>query len=88
MQPSGKPELITPSVGLYFTNNPATLHPMLLQIENDAKLDIPPGEENFIVTDSLTLPVDVDVLAIYPHCHYLGKIFKVRLRCPMARQEA
>ena len=73
VQPSGKPELITPSVGLYFTNNPATLHPMLLQIENDAKLDIPPGEENFIVTDSLTLPVDVDVLAIYPHCHYLGK---------------
>ena len=72
VQPSGKPELITPSVGLYFTNNPATLHPMLLQIENDAKLDIPPGEENFIVTDSLTLPVDVDVLAIYPHCHYLG----------------
>jgi len=73
VQPSGKPELITPSVGLYFTNKPATLHPMLLQIENDAKLDIPPGEENFIVTDSLTLPVDVDVLAIYPHCHYLGK---------------
>jgi Tfp pilus assembly protein PilF/mono/diheme cytochrome c family protein len=73
VQPSGKPELITPSVGLYFTNQPATLHPMLLQIENDAKLDIPPGEENFIVTDSLTLPVDVDVLAIYPHCHYLGK---------------
>ena len=25
------------------------------------------------MTDSLTLPVDVDVLAIYPHCHYLGK---------------
>ena len=72
VQPSGKPELITPSVGLYFTNKPATLHPMLLQIENDAKLDIPPGEENFLVTDSLTLPVDVDVLAIYPHCHYLG----------------
>jgi Tfp pilus assembly protein PilF len=73
LQPSGKTELITPSVGLYFTDKPATLHPMLLQIENDAKLDIPPGEENFFVTDSLTLPVDVDVLAIYPHCHYLGK---------------
>ena len=73
LQPSGKTELITPSVGLYFTNKPATLHPMLLQIENDAKLDIPPGEENFVVTDNLTLPVDVDVLAIYPHCHYLGK---------------
>jgi tetratricopeptide (TPR) repeat protein len=46
---------------------------MLLQIENDAALDIPPGEKNFLVTDSLTLPVDVDLLAIYPHAHYLGK---------------
>lgn len=73
LQPSGKPELITPSIGLYFTDKPATLHPMLLQIENDAKLDIPPGDRNFVVTDSLTLPVDVDVLAIYPHSHYLGK---------------
>ena len=73
LQPSGKPETILPSVGLYFTNQPATMHPMLLQIENDAALDIPPGEKNFVVTDSLTLPVDVDLLAIYPHAHYLGK---------------
>lgn len=73
LQPSGKPETILPSVGLYFTNQPATMHPMLLQIENDAALDIPPGENNFVVTDSLTLPVDVDLLAIYPHAHYLGK---------------
>jgi hypothetical protein len=73
LQPSGKSETILPSVGLYFTDQPATMHPMLLQIENDAALDIPPGEKNFVVTDSLTLPVDVDLLAIYPHAHYLGK---------------
>jgi tetratricopeptide (TPR) repeat protein len=46
---------------------------MLLQLENDAKLDIPPGQKNFLVTDQFTLPVDVDLLAIYPHAHYLGK---------------
>jgi tetratricopeptide (TPR) repeat protein/mono/diheme cytochrome c family protein len=73
MQPSGKSEVVLPSVGLYFTDHPATLYPMLLQIEHDATLDIPPGEKNFVVTDSLTLPVDVDLLAIYPHAHYLGK---------------
>jgi Flp pilus assembly protein TadD/mono/diheme cytochrome c family protein len=73
LQPSGKPETIQPSLGLYFTNQPATLHPMLLQIENDGALDIPPGEKNFLVTDDFTLPVDVDLLAIYPHAHYLGK---------------
>jgi Tfp pilus assembly protein PilF/mono/diheme cytochrome c family protein len=73
MQPSGKSEVILPSIGLYFTDQPATMYPMLLQIENDAALDIPPGEKNFVVSDTLTLPIDVDLLAIYPHAHYLGK---------------
>src|SRR5215469_8230022 len=73
LQPSGKPEVIQPSIGLYFTDKPATKFPMLLQLENDAKLDIPPGEKNFVVSDEFTLPVDVDLMAIYPHAHYLGK---------------
>jgi hypothetical protein len=73
LQPSGKPETIQPSIGLYFTPHPATKFPMLLQLENDAKLDIPAGEKNFAVSDEFILPVDVDLLAIYPHAHYLGK---------------
>jgi hypothetical protein len=73
LQPSGKPELIQPSIGLYFTPHPATELPMLLQLENDAKLDIPAGQKDFLVTDDFTLPIDVRLLAIYPHAHYLGK---------------
>ncbi len=73
LQPSGKPEVIQPSIGLYFTSQPATKFPMLLQMENDAKLDIPPGEKNFVVSDDFTLPIDADLMAIYPHAHYLGK---------------
>ena len=73
LQPSGKPEVIQPSIGLYFTSKPATKLPMLLQLENDAKLDIPAGEKDFEVSDEFTLPVDVELLAIYPHAHYLGK---------------
>jgi len=73
LQPSGKAEPIQPTLGLYFTDKPATVHPMLLQLENDRKLDIPAGEKNFVVTDEFTLPVDASVLAIYPHAHYLGK---------------
>jgi tetratricopeptide (TPR) repeat protein/mono/diheme cytochrome c family protein len=72
-QPSGKAETVQPSVGLYFTDKPATLHPMLLQLENDAALNIPPGAENFVVSDQFRLPTDVNLLAIYPHAHYLGK---------------
>ena len=73
LQPSGKPEIIQPSIGLYFTSQPATKLPMLLQLENDTKLDIPAGTKGFLVTDEFTLPVDVQLLAIYPHAHYLGK---------------
>ena len=73
LQPSGKPEVIQPSIGIYFTSQPATKTPMLLQLENDLKLDIPAGEKNFLVSDDFTLPIDVDLMAIYPHAHYLGK---------------
>jgi len=73
LQPSGKPEIIRPTIGIYFTDQAATKFPMLLQLENDAKLDIPPGEKNFVVRDAFTLPIDVNLMAIYPHAHYLGK---------------
>jgi tetratricopeptide (TPR) repeat protein len=73
MQPSGKAEFIQPTIGIYFTAQPATKFPMLLQLENDVKLDIPPGQKDFVVTDKFVLPVDVDLLAIYPHAHYLGR---------------
>src|SRR3984957_6913422 len=73
LQPSGKPEVIQPSIGLYFTPYAATKLPMLLQLENDAKLDLPAGQKDFLVTDEFTLPIDVELMAIYPHAHYLGK---------------
>jgi Tfp pilus assembly protein PilF/mono/diheme cytochrome c family protein len=73
LQPSGKPELIQPTLGLYFTDKPATMHPILLQLDNDRMLDIPAGAKNFLVSDDFTLPVDASVLAIYPHAHYLGR---------------
>ena len=73
LQPSGKPEVIQPSVGLYFTDKAPTRFPMLLQLERDGALDIPAGRKDFVVTDEVRLPVDVDVLAVYPHAHYLGK---------------
>ena len=76
LQPSGKPEQIQPSVGLYFSDKPPARFPMLVQLEHDGALDIPAGKKDFVVTDEFQLPVDVDVLAVYPHAHYLGKDLK------------
>lgn len=76
MQPTGKPELVQPSVGLYFTNQPGTKLPMLVQLEHDGALDIPAGVRDFLVSDDFTVPMDMDVLAVYPHAHYLGHLLE------------
>jgi len=87
MQSSGKPELIQPTIGLYFTSQPATKFPMLLQLENDTKLDIPAGDRSFPVGDDFTLPVDVDLMALYPHAHYLGKDLRAFATLPNGTKE-
>ncbi len=87
LQPSGKPEVIQPSIGLYFTPHPATKLPMLLQLENDAKLDIPPGQKDFLLTDDFTLPIDVELMAIYPHAHYLGNDMQAFATLPNGTKE-
>src|ERR1017187_6973039 len=76
MQPTGKPELVQPSIGLYFTGEPATKYPMLLQLEHDGALDIPPGDADFQVSDDFVTPMEMDVLAVYPHAHYLGHLLE------------
>ena len=73
LQPSGAPESIVAEIGLYFTKQPPARHPMLLQLEHDGALNIPPGARNFTVTDHLKLPIAVNLLAVYPHAHYIGK---------------
>ena len=76
MQPTGKPEMVQPSVGLYFTDHPGTKLPMLVQLEHDDALDIPAGARDFAVSDDFTVPMDMDVLAVYPHAHYLGHLME------------
>jgi Flp pilus assembly protein TadD len=73
LKPTGKPETVNATIGLYFADKPASEHPMLLQLEHDDALNIPANDANFVVEDQLKLPVDVDVLGVYPHAHYLGK---------------
>ena len=76
LRPTGKPEQVRPSVGLYFTDEPQEKFPMLVKLEHDGALDIPPGNRDFLVSDDFRLPMDVDVLAVYPHAHYLGHLLE------------
>ncbi len=82
LQPSGKPEQVRPSIGLYFTDKPQTKFPLLVQLENDEALDIPAGDRDFPIADDFKLPMDADILAIYPHAHYLGKLLEAYATLP------
>jgi tetratricopeptide (TPR) repeat protein len=72
MKPTGKQVTVSVQLALYFTKDPPVHQPMLVQLEHDDALDIPADDPKFVIEDSLTLPVDVDVLGAYPHAHYLG----------------
>ncbi len=76
LRPTGKPEQVRPTIGLYFTDQPQEKFPMLVNLEHDGALDIPPGDRDFLVSDDFRLPMDVDVLAVYPHAHYLGHLLE------------
>ena len=81
MQPSGKPEVVQPSIGLYFGDRPPTRTPAMLRIGRQ-NIDIPPGEKTYTITDSYTLPVDVEVQAVQPHAHYRARDVRRDARLP------
>ena len=82
LQPTGKEEVVQAEIGIYFAAHPPTRFPMLVQLEHDGALRIPPGSKDFEVSDELTLPVDAQAMAIYPHAHYLGKTIEAWATLP------
>ena len=82
LQPNGKPEPVQVSVGFFFTNEaPPDTAPTLLRMGSQS-IDIPSGERNYVITDSYDLPVDVTLLAIQPHAHYLGRQMEATATLP------
>jgi Flp pilus assembly protein TadD len=72
MQPNGKPEVVRPSIALYFTDRPPPRPSFSLRI-GDMPIDIPPGDKSYRITDDLTLATDVDVVSLFPHAHYVAR---------------
>jgi len=72
MNPSGKPETIQPKVGFYFTDQPPTNTSFRIRLTT-LRLDIPAGDSNYVAESSYTLPVDVNLVRVGAHAHYLAK---------------
>jgi tetratricopeptide (TPR) repeat protein len=75
MLPSGAPERIQPSIGLFFADRPPARTPLPIKLESKS-IDIPAGKADYAIDDRYTLPADVDVLSVYPHAHYLAREMK------------
>jgi len=83
---SGKAEKEIITVGLYFAEKAPKrtlvnipLPPIFGLFSN---IDIPAGKEKFQLNDSFTLPVDVDLVGVGAHAHYLGKTMKATATLP------
>jgi Flp pilus assembly protein TadD len=72
---SGGAQDVRPSVGFYFSDAPPTRTPIDFKLGSKA-IDIPAGRLDYTIEDRYTLPVDVEVLSVYPHAHYLAKDVK------------
>jgi hypothetical protein len=75
--PDGKVESDQSTVGIYFTKEPARKIVGGIAVRS-RRLNIPPDESRYhIGAQSDPLPVDVEVVGIIPHMHYLGKEMKI-----------
>jgi Flp pilus assembly protein TadD len=65
-------ETVQPSIGLFLAPSPPTRVPIVVKLESKT-IDIPAGDSDYVIEDSYILPVEVFVVSVYPHAHYLAR---------------
>jgi hypothetical protein len=83
---TGKPETEKSLIGIYFADK-APEHKLInvglpALFGFGAGIDIPAGEKNFTIQDSLVLPVDAKAYIATAHAHYVGKEMKMTATLP------
>jgi len=83
---TGKPETEQATIGIYFTGKAPERKLWSIQVPAlfgfGSGIDIPAGEKNYVIEDSLTLPVDMKALSVAAHAHYLAKEMKATAALP------
>ena len=77
----GKAEQDQSKLGLKFSKSPPTKGLTLYVLGNE-KIDIPAGDDHYVLKASGTLPMDAEAIAVFPHAHYLCKDMKVDATLP------
>lgn len=81
MLPSGTADTVRPEIGFYFADGPPARKPVRILLTR-RDLDIRAGDDDYVVRDSLVIPVETELLSIYPHAHYIGKSIEAWAETP------
>ncbi len=81
--PTGKPEVDRTRIGVYYSREPVkqALH---WSTVSNSDFHLPAGDPNVEVKASWFIPVDVEVLAVSPHMHQLGRDMSMSVTLRMA----
>lgn len=80
--PTGKEEVDQSELGIYFAKKPATKYVSTF-ISRTTDIAIPAGaKDHGVACSSAPLPVDVTVLTVTPHMHFLGRKIAVSAAFP------
>jgi len=85
--PGTKPVDVQPKVALFFGEAPSAKTPLMFKMGSNA-IDIPAGAAGYAISDRYVLPVDADLLSLYPHAHFLGKEMSVSATMPDGSQRS
>tara|TARA_B100000953_G_scaffold23328_1_gene19221 strand:+ start:401 stop:2077 length:1677 start_codon:yes stop_codon:yes gene_type:complete len=84
--PSGKEEEEQTTIGLYFTDKKPERTLIGFQVPpvfgSISGLDIPAGESNYELKSKFTTPVDIDLVGVGAHMHYIGHTAKAHATLP------
>src|SRR5262245_1085614 len=80
-KPTGKTERLNLEIGLYLTAEPITRFPIPLTL-GSFFIQIPAGEKEYTIRDSLTLAADAHLLSIAPRAHYICQKMNVVATLP------
>ena len=81
LKKTGKPETIRAKAGLYFSDKPATRQTYAVVLR-DKDIRLPGGSTNVVARSEYTVPVDADLLSLYPHAHFLARDMEIELKRP------
>jgi len=83
--PIGRPVQEQSRIGLWFTKEIPKRIVLTLPLLT-FKIDLPPNEKDLVAKDKLILPVDVDLIGVMPHAHYLARECRVWAKSPDGKE--